>query len=408
MKRTTYDIWDYPIRETVLDNGFTVLSMKCDIYNVYNSLVINAGSYDDERPGTAHFLEHMVTSGPNRGNIQPYLKKSIYSGSYNNAHTCGNYTCYELNGPSENWKEMLEALFKQVSILHVDEKKVEEEKGVVLQEIRDREAEDLGEMRVNYHLYPHAENICNMTGGNLESVQRINVQDLIFFYKKYYTADNSALLFIGPIDHDEIVKKIQECSQKLSRGALNPFTKVAPILKDGTICDPYCNEKLKFVFHDSYNTKENVALRYAYNLLSNVHFGTLYKRLRNYENLVYHVDFEQACVPLESFIEIASLEENFKKIEEIVFEEIGKMHNSKIEDEAFDYIQLMERINIKSMAENNTAMDRMDYLLTRYSDRDFADYRSVIANITKQDVVDVARKYLRRDKCAVLKILPEV
>ncbi len=408
MKITTHDICAYPIRETVLDNGFTVLSMKCDIYNVYNSLVINAGSYDDKRPGTAHFLEHMVTSGPNREIIQPYLKKSIFSGAYENAHTCGNYTCYELNGPNENWQEMLEALFNQLSILCVNEKKVEEEKGVILQEIRDREAEDLGEMRVNYHLYPHADNICHSAGGTLESVRSINVQDLLLFYKKYYTLDNSALLFLGPIQHDEIVKKVQECSQKLSRGKSNPFTKVSPILKDGTICDPYGNTKLKFVFHDSYNTKENVSLRYAYNLLSSVHFGSLYKRLRNHENLIYHIHIEQARVPLESFIEIASLEENFKKIENVVFEEIEKLHNSQIEDEAFNYIQLMEKIHIKTMAENMTAMDWMDYLLTRYSDRDFADYRPVIANITKQDVVDAARKYLRRDKCAVLKILPEV
>ena len=87
-------------RTLVLDNGLRVVLLSDpDLNKSSAALVVGTGSYMDpeDRPGLAHFLEHMLFLGtekyPDEAEYSNYLKTN---GGYNNAYTSGDHTNYHL------------------------------------------------------------------------------------------------------------------------------------------------------------------------------------------------------------------------------------------------------------------------------------------------------------------------
>jgi predicted Zn-dependent peptidase len=409
MKTIEHNICPHPIHETVLDNGLTVFSVELDTYRVYTSYVVGAGSYcDGENFGLAHLLEHLVSSGPNRENVHPVLEKFLYKGADEYAETSGLTTTYSFWGPHKPWREMLRALFSEVNDIMINDKKLQAEKEVVLQEIRDSEVDSVGEVNICTHLYPHASYLSHWAVGTPQSLQKISVESLMDFYKKYYTTANSAIIFVGPVKHEEIVKHVTEYSNNLPKGEKVENFEVSPKMLDGIIHDPHTTDKLRFIFDDSLNARETVALTYAYRLLTNAYVGSLFERLRTKEKLIYGLSYDQSYIPLESLLEISASSDVFEKVIEYVFEEISKIQNGDFSDDRFNYLKTIEVLSIKTKLEDTLDGDWVGFISTRWQEKDFVDYRQIYSTITKEEVIEVAKKYLRRDKCAVLRILPKV
>jgi len=141
---------DPDVRIVTLANGLTVYLRANDRpgESAEMRLVINAGSGEEEsdQSGTAHFLEHMMFNGttkyPANELIDTLRGFGMQFGADVNAFTSYDETVYELTVPlsdSANLDTGIDVLREWLSAATLDADQVESEKGVVLDEWRQRD-----------------------------------------------------------------------------------------------------------------------------------------------------------------------------------------------------------------------------------------------------------------------------
>ena len=115
MFKSTYDTNTYNF--FVLDNELRVILVHNNsAVKSSASLSVSVGSFDEQIPGTAHFLEHLLFMGstkyPDENTYDAYVNKY---GGHTNAYTCDTHTNYLFNINSENFIEALD-MFSQMFI----------------------------------------------------------------------------------------------------------------------------------------------------------------------------------------------------------------------------------------------------------------------------------------------------
>src|SRR3954447_17308693 len=141
---------DGDVRIITLANGLTVYLRANDRpgESAEMRLVINAGSgeEDPDQSGTAHFLEHMMFNGttqfPANELIDTLRGFGMQFGADVNAFTSYDETVYELTVPMAdpaNLDTGLDVLREWLSAATLDPSQVDSEKGVVLDEWRQRD-----------------------------------------------------------------------------------------------------------------------------------------------------------------------------------------------------------------------------------------------------------------------------
>jgi zinc protease len=178
------------------------------------TLAVNAGSVletDDER-GLAHFVEHMAFNGtarfPNQEILDYLRSQGMRFGADANAYTSYDETVYGIEVPVEEKDgrrkipdralAIIDDWTRAVSFVPAD---VENERSIILEEYRTR----LGVMdRVRKILLPvlfsgsrYAE---REIIGLPEIIEKAPAERLAGFYRRWYRADNMALVFVGDFD----------------------------------------------------------------------------------------------------------------------------------------------------------------------------------------------------------------
>ncbi|OQP61124.1 hypothetical protein A3860_05240 [Niastella vici] len=203
-----------------LPNGFTYYIRK-NIQPANRAvfyLVNKVGSVletDDQR-GLAHFLEHMAFNGTKhfpQNELINYLEKSgVRFGADINASTGFDETIYKLPVPVEN-KEVLrntiQILRDWAQDVTLDDKEIDKERGVVLEEKRQR----LGaSQRIQEKTFPVIGNdsryVNRLPIGTEDVLKNFNHELLRKFYISWYRPNLQALIVTGDIDVKEIEKMI--------------------------------------------------------------------------------------------------------------------------------------------------------------------------------------------------------
>ena len=141
---------DPDVRILTLSNGLTVYLRANDRPggSVEMRLAVNAGSgqEDPDQSGTAHFLEHMLFNGttqfPANDLIATLRSFGMQFGADVNAYTTYDETVYELTVPTDESSNVgtgLDVLREWLSAATLDPDQVDREKGVVLDEWRQRD-----------------------------------------------------------------------------------------------------------------------------------------------------------------------------------------------------------------------------------------------------------------------------
>ena len=229
---------DPDVRILTLSNGLTVYLRSNDRPggSAEMRLAINAGSAqeDPDQSGAAHFLEHMLFNGttafPANDLIATLRSFGMQFGADVNAYTDYDETVYELTVPtseSGNLGVALDVLREWLSAATLDPEQVDREKGVVLDEWRQRDQSLDGRISNAYEAM-------FLTGSGYEGHQTIGSDQAINamtpdllrrFYDTWYRPDNASIMVVGDIDVDEIEGQIRDRFDPLtSRGASTPRT----------------------------------------------------------------------------------------------------------------------------------------------------------------------------------------
>lgn len=226
------------ITEYKLGNGLRVLlfpdSSKATI-TVNITYLVGSRSEGYGETGMAHLLEHMVFKGSkNHINIPQELTAH---GARPNGTTWYDRTNYfeTFSATDENLRWALELESDRMVNSFIAKKDLETEFSVVRNEFEAGENYPDGvlEERVMSTAFLW-HNYGKSTIGSKEDIERVPIENLQAFYKKYYQPDNAVLTITGKIKEDKILKLVNEIFgviPKPSRIIQEPYT-VEPV-QDG-------------------------------------------------------------------------------------------------------------------------------------------------------------------------------
>jgi zinc protease len=193
------------VRAGRLANGLSILvEPDASIPNVALYLFYRVGSRN-ERPGAtglSHFFEHMMFNGTRRHGPKAFDRIMESAGGRNNAYTSQNLTVYQDWFPREAIETVLELESDRMAGLAIDPAVVESERAVVAAERRattesDNHAlleERLWEAAFTAHPYRWP------VIGWMADIAAWRVEDLVAFYRTYYTPSNALLVLVGDVD----------------------------------------------------------------------------------------------------------------------------------------------------------------------------------------------------------------
>lgn len=212
------------LRYLVLPNQLEVLLISDpDAEKAAAALDVNVGSRQDPagRDGLAHFLEHMLFLGtekyPEAGEYQQFI--SAHGGSHN-AFTAFEHTNYFFDIESPYLEQVLDRFSQFFVAPRFDAAYVEREKNAVhseyLAKIRDDQRRSLDALQA---LINPGHPFHGFSVGNLETLADRPAatvrDDLLRFYEAHYSANQMALVVVGPQSLDELEEMVRPRFRKI-------------------------------------------------------------------------------------------------------------------------------------------------------------------------------------------------
>jgi len=195
-----------------LQSGIPYYIMKNDkpAKRLELALVINAGSVleDDDQNGLAHFCEHMAFNGtatfPKSELVNFLETMGVRFGADLNAYTNLDETVYTLTVPldkSQNVIKGIQVLRDWAGFVSYDEKSINDERGVVMEEWRLRKgAEERVRDKHRSAMYYGSKYATRDVIGDTNVLLRAPTENLRRFYRTWYRPENISIIAIGDID----------------------------------------------------------------------------------------------------------------------------------------------------------------------------------------------------------------
>ena len=162
-----------------------------------------------EEKGMAHFLEHMLFNGSEK---YPYgeVDRIVESlGGNINAATSKDFTYYHIEIASPYWKQALEVLYQITLKALLEEKMIEKEKPIVIEELRrgkDNPTTVLWETfeKTAYKVSPYRFPVI----GFENTIRKFTREMLLKFYRSFYQPRNMAIVVAGNVDPKEVEEEV--------------------------------------------------------------------------------------------------------------------------------------------------------------------------------------------------------
>lgn len=191
-----------------LSNGLSCIFVENTASDVVSiQLWIKCGSvYESEGEyGVSHFIEHLLFKGTRKHAVGEVAKIIESIGGDLNAFTAKEYTCFYVTLPSVHFEKGVETLKELVFYPLFDGAEIEAEREVILEEIR-RYQDIPGSVasdnyfEAHFKGHPYSRPIL----GYEDIIKNIKRNDIITYYKKFYTASNSILVVCGNVRQEEM------------------------------------------------------------------------------------------------------------------------------------------------------------------------------------------------------------
>ena len=235
---------DTAVRYGKLDNGMTYYirhnekpAQRADFY-----IAQKVGSIleEESQRGLAHFLEHMAFNGTTNlpgMMLREYLQsRGIKFGENLNAGTGIDETVYMVTNVPTNLPGLVDTclliLHDWSSFIALEEEEIDNERGVILEELRTREDASQRIMQeILPIMYPNSPYANRLPGGLPEVVANFEYQTLRDYYNKWYRPDLQGLIIIGDIDVDAIEARIKEMFADI-KAPVNPAPRTRFMIED--------------------------------------------------------------------------------------------------------------------------------------------------------------------------------
>jgi zinc protease len=192
-----------------LANGLEVVVIPDHRTPVVTQMIWYKVGSADETPGKsglAHFLEHLMFKGTAKHPAGEFSQTVLRIGGNENAFTSADYTGYFQRVPREQLGSMMEFEADRMTGLVLRDENVLPERDVVLEEFNMRVANNpearLTEqiMAALYLNHPYGRPVI----GWHQEIEKLDREDALAFYKRFYAPNNAILVIAGDVDADEV------------------------------------------------------------------------------------------------------------------------------------------------------------------------------------------------------------
>ncbi len=236
-----------PVSHFTLANGLEVVVIPDHRAPVATHMLWYKVGSADETPGKsglAHFLEHLLFKGTTK-NPNGFSNVVSTIGGQENAFTTSDYTGYWQRVPREHLKSMMEFEADRMTGLVLTDAVVKPELAVVLEEYNMRVANNPGARlyeQIDAALYlnhPYGRPVI----GWRQEIEKLNREEALAFYRRFYTPNNAILVVAGDVLPDEVKKLAEETYGKVPRVAeiaprVRPQEPVPAAVRTVTLADP--------------------------------------------------------------------------------------------------------------------------------------------------------------------------
>ena len=412
----------YPVDmfKDTLKNGLKI------IYHVDKSAPVvtvamhyNVGSLDEEdgKTGYTHLMEHLMmyegTKNIPKGMAEKYIEEA---GGTRNAYTYFNETVFYQKVPSHEVKLAIWLEADRMRNLIITKEGINTQRNIILEEIKS-EQENLP---YGSHFRKFTEIIFDAwpISGYKEDLLKADTSSLEKFYYTYYQPNNATLVISGDYRLYTIKEEVEKqfAAYEKYEGILREYYELPKIKENYT--DVIKDEKAKlpavfmFLRGPVAGTKDFYSMSIIAEILTGGYKSRLEKKLVKEEELSLNVDMDLYCLKDYGGILIQSIANPGKEVEDII-----DVINDELEEMADDEVSDRELQKAKNSIEAKLVYRRTDVTkkamtLARYSG--YYNYPELINlelqnyfEVTKQDIIKAAKKYLITDRKAILIYKPE-
>ena len=309
---------DIPFHKYVLPNGLTLIvheDHKAPIVAV--DVWYHVGS-KDERPGRtgfAHLFEHLMFNGSENQNDE-FMRPLLAAGATAlNGNTWLDRTTYFENVPVNALDLALWLESDRMGHLvgAIDQKKLDEQRGVVQNEKRQRENQPYGKVDnlIASSTYPAGHPYSWTTIGSMEDLNAASLADVKDWFKTYYGAANAVLVVAGDVHPDDIKAKVEHYFGDIPPGPVlsHAQSSVAKMTgeKRAVLQDRVPQARVYKTWNiPGYDTRDYALLQLVSDVLSQGKNSRLYKRLVYTDQIATSVGAEIGPFELGSQLQITA------------------------------------------------------------------------------------------------------
>lgn len=421
------------------ENGHTIVLAHKEGLLANVSTWVKTGSIneDDRINGISHFLEHLMFKGTHKHKAGEFDKTLEAKGAIVNAATWKDYTFYYVTLPKgENCDDLNLAIELHADMM-LDPVLPEEEIGspfdlndntvtdkrerhVVIEEIRMRKDQSWTKVynTCNFNMYtqhPYKRDVI----GTPEIISQVTRDDIMNYYKTFYTPENMTTIIVGDFNHEEVLAKVekefdfknrpnaphkehkidlptQETKYIEETSHINTsyamFGWLGPKAND--LKDTICLDLISIIFGDGTSSRlyQNLIEKLpesVFNMISSEHY-----QFKDGNNFFIQANFKP---------------EKKEEALKLIKEELEKLLTNKITEDELQKAKKKTKSKFAYTAETVSEIgENIGYYMTVCDDLKIIEhYLNDLENITVQDLEDAIKKYLNINNAVISVLVPE-
>lgn len=399
----------------VLNNGLRVLhhyDEKTPLAVV--NVLYNVGARDEqpELTGMAHLFEHLMFSGSvNASSYDEPLQKA--SGE-NNAFTNNDITNYYLTLPAHNIETGLWLESDRMFQLNLNQQSLDVQKNVVIEEFKQRYLnQPYGDVWLElrplvYHEHPYQ---WPTIGKEISHIEKVNLEDLKYFYNKFYHPGNAILVIAGNISFEKAKELVTKWFDDIPGGVSNPgIYSQEPLQKEERRKEIKRKVPLDALYMSFQGVERKHPDYYTIDLLTDIFGGSassrLYNRLVKEKRLFAEISCYQTDSMDKGMLVISGKlhrEVSYQEAEKAIWEELEKISRETIEEDELQKVKNKKEtiLSYSNMDVLSKAMNLASFELL--GDAAMINEESGKFNqVTVQDIQRVSQTLFKKEQSSIL------
>lgn len=404
-----------------LDNGMEVMVFPDHSIPLLRfSIYYNVGAIDEKegQTGISHFLEHLMFLGTQNlpeGEIDDLISSV---GGQLNAATSFDYTYYYHEVPSSMLELVMALESDRMQNLNFNSEEINREREVIKQERRMRTENNIfsrGFEKIKAHAFKDSYLEHNVIGW-MEDIDNISSSELKNHYQQYYSPNNTVAVVSGDVEIEEVKKLAQKYYGNYESKNIERRDFKLPKQEKEKVHRVRLNTNIPYALQlysiPPADNQEVAALEIFLDILANNQSSRLKEKLQKKERII--IDSGAFVYPLreESFALVYFIPSNqnlVEKAQKAFDSEMQKIFKEGITREEFEMVKkqyqkslIFSQKNINSQA-STYALNQL-----RFGNETLIEEKiEYINNLTREEVVQIAQKYLNKSQRTRGYILPE-